>query len=219
MNGTHNPAAVSESRVFLVRHAETAAPGVFHGAESDVGLSESGRRSVLSVIPVLAAEGPAVVVSSAQLRAVETARPIAAACGVELLIEPDLHERRLGALSGAPRPVAEVELAEVHRRWALGETGHAPEGGESFDQIRSRVLPAWERLAERFAGRSVVVVAHGMVIKVLLSSLFPSRGLARWIALRCPNLGIFELSRSQAGWNLLRPGDDGERPGVAHRTD
>jgi hypothetical protein len=32
------------SRVLLLRHAETASPNVFHGAESDVGLSERGLR-------------------------------------------------------------------------------------------------------------------------------------------------------------------------------
>ncbi len=30
------------SRFFLMRHAETSVPGVFHGAESDIGLSERG---------------------------------------------------------------------------------------------------------------------------------------------------------------------------------
>ena len=29
-------------RVFLMRHAETSVPGVFHGAESDIGLSDRG---------------------------------------------------------------------------------------------------------------------------------------------------------------------------------
>ena len=32
--------AASPTRVYLLRHAESAVPHVFHGAESDVGLSE-----------------------------------------------------------------------------------------------------------------------------------------------------------------------------------
>ena len=51
-------------RFFLLRHAETADPLVFHGAESDVGLSERGRRQAGAVAPLLAAESPGVLVLS-----------------------------------------------------------------------------------------------------------------------------------------------------------
>ena len=37
------------TRVLLLRHAETATPHLFHGAESDVGLSERGRRQADAV--------------------------------------------------------------------------------------------------------------------------------------------------------------------------
>src|SRR5262249_6084606 len=90
------------TRVFLLRHAETANPLIFHGAESNVGLSERGRGQAEAIAPVLAAQAPDVVVSSAMRRAIETAMPIARACGLELRIEPELHERRVGALSGTP---------------------------------------------------------------------------------------------------------------------
>jgi 2,3-bisphosphoglycerate-dependent phosphoglycerate mutase len=44
-------------------------------------------------------------------RAVETARPIAEACGVPLQIEPGLHERRIGQLCGLP-------FADENELWA-----------------------------------------------------------------------------------------------------
>lgn len=78
-------------RVWLTRHAETAAPNVFHGAESDIGLSALGERQVAAVAQWFRPLGPTAVVSSAMRRAVDTAGPIASACGVPHLIEPDLH--------------------------------------------------------------------------------------------------------------------------------
>ncbi|MBV8382979.1 MAG: histidine phosphatase family protein, partial [Planctomycetaceae bacterium] len=62
-----------ETRVLLLRHAETSAPDRFHGAESDVGLGERGRRQAEAVAEILAAEGPDALYSSAMRRALETA--------------------------------------------------------------------------------------------------------------------------------------------------
>src|SRR5271154_633843 len=95
------------TRVLLLRHAESADPSVFHGAESDIGLSARGRRQATAVARVLTELHPDHVVSSAMTRALETARPIAAACGVKVRVEPDLHERRVGSLSGTPHSMTE----------------------------------------------------------------------------------------------------------------
>src|SRR5882757_8395768 len=86
--------------LFLTRHAESALPTVFHGAESDIGLSELGRRQAAAAGPWFAQFSPAAVISSGMTRAIQTAAPIAAACGVPHHLEPVLHERRVGELSG-----------------------------------------------------------------------------------------------------------------------
>jgi 2,3-bisphosphoglycerate-dependent phosphoglycerate mutase len=193
------------TRVLLLRHAETAAPHLFHGAESDIGLSERGRHQAEAIAPVLAAERPVAVVSSPMRRAVETAEPIARACGVELLIEPDLHERRIGALCGTPYNDQEGPWAETLRRWQAGETSFAPKGAESFDDVQDRVMPVWDRLANRFQCATYTVVAHGAAIKVILMNLDPS--LSPWDAFRYPNLGITEAIKGLTGWGIARLGD------------
>src|SRR4051794_13712403 len=105
------------TRVYLLRHAESANPLVFHGAESDVALSERGRRQAEAVAPVLAACNPEVVISSAMRRAVDTAAPIARACGVPQLLEPLLHERQVGGLSGVSTHDNGGVWPETLRRW------------------------------------------------------------------------------------------------------
>src|SRR5262249_8093493 len=151
------------TRVYLLRHAETADPTVFHGAESDVGLSERGRRQAAAVAPILAALRPAHVVSSAMRRARDTAAPIAAACDLPLRIEPDLHERRVGPFAGAPTRDRDALYGETLERWLAGDTGYAPPGVESFDAVRDRALPVWRRLADELADQAYVVVAHGFL--------------------------------------------------------
>ena len=192
------------TRVFLLRHAETANPYVFHGAESDVGLSEKGQRQAEAIAPYLAAKLPDVIVSSNMRRARETALPIARACRLALAIEPELHERRVGALSGTPHSDPEGAWPETARRWAAGETSYATDGAESFDEIRGRVLPVWERLMQEHAGHTLVIVAHGIVCKVLLLSLLPDTGVADWPHLGpIRNVAVSELVAADGVWQAV----------------
>lgn len=173
-----------------MRHAETTAPKVWHGGESDIGLSERGRQDARRIAAVLAADKPVVVISSAMRRAIETAEPIAEVCGVSLQLERDLHERRIGELCDQPFGNANDVWAETLNRWMRGETSFAPPGAESFDALRDRVVRVWQRLADEHAGKTYVVVAHGGVIRCLLLSL----GLVNdWNAFRCENLSLHEL--------------------------
>src|SRR5262249_28814457 len=151
------------TRVYLLRHAETADPTVFHGAESDVGLSERGLRQAERIAAWLAERSPDVVVSSAMRRARETAAPIVRTCKRPLLAEPHLRERGVGAPSGTPNQRADGPWPRTLGRWMAGETSYAPEGAESFDAIRDRVMPVWQRLTAEHAGKTVVIVAHGVV--------------------------------------------------------
>ena len=187
--------------VWLVRHAETAAPAMFHGFESDIELGEHGRRQTAAAVPWFAALTPTVVVSSAMKRAVETAAPIAAGCGVPHLIEPLLHERKVGTLSHKPRADADYIWEETIVRWCAGETNYAVEGMESFDAIRDRTLPIFRRVAEAHPGGRVVIVCHGVVCKVLLLSLLRGRSAADWVPLgRALNLAVSELVPDGEFW-------------------
>jgi probable phosphoglycerate mutase len=195
------------TRVLLLRHAETADPLVFHGAESDIELSERGRRQAEAVAPILAAAAPSVLVSSAMRRAVETATPIARACALPLRIEPQLHERRVGALSGTPTRQREGLWKDTLRRWKKGDTSYAPPGAESFDEIRNRVVPVWHRLTTECQGQTLVVVAHGIVCRVLLLSLLPGYSVADWSRIGSDNVAIHELLLEGGLWRAERIND------------
>jgi probable phosphoglycerate mutase len=189
------------TRVLLLRHAESADPSVFHGAESDVGLSARGQRQAAAVAPVLADYRPDVIISSAMRRAVQTATPIAAACQLGLHLEPELHERRVGALSGTTFHKNEGIWPDTLRRWLEGDTGFAPPGAESFDAIRQRVVPVWRRLTRKHAGQTLIIVAHGVVCRVLLLSLLPGMKPSDWPQLGpMKNVGINDLRLIGEAW-------------------
>jgi broad specificity phosphatase PhoE len=192
------------TRVLLLRHAETANPLIFHGAESDVGLSARGLCQAEAVAPVLAQAAPTRLFSSGMLRARQTAEPIARACRLPVRIVPELHERRVGQMCGQPTRGHAVWHATL-KRWLAGQTGYAAAAAESYDDMCRRILPVWERLTGEHAGETLVVVAHGMVCKVLLIELLPDYSLADWRRLGpIHNVGIHELVEDNGVWQALR---------------
>jgi broad specificity phosphatase PhoE len=160
-----------ETRVLLLRHAETSAPGFFHGSESDVGLGPVGFEQARRVADRIAAERPDAVYSSGMRRAVETARPIAEASGLPLLMIEGLRERRMGPMSGMARSAGWSTYEETKDHWIAGRLDFTHEGGESFAAIRDRATSAFLGLLASERDKTVVVVAHGVLNRVLLTSL------------------------------------------------
>ncbi len=193
------------TRVWLMRHAQTNPPDVFHGFESDADLSELGYRQAAAVAPIVASYRPDFIYSSGMLRARRTAEPIARLCNLPLLVEPNLHERKVGSLSGTPVHPEVGGWPETVERWVAGDTGYAPEGAESFDAVRDRVLPVWDRITTKHAGKSIVVVCHGNVSRVLLLSILKGHSAADWMKLgKVPNVSISELVGNGRDWQALR---------------
>ncbi len=162
---------MQETRLLLIRHAETSTPDVFHGAESDIGLSAWGEHQAIRLGESLKDRGAHALYCSAMRRAVSTARPIGAACGLTPIIVPHLHERKIGPLSGLSRETGWEIYVESKRRWISGDPEFTHPGGESFADIRRRVLPVLGELRARHPGETLIVVAHGVVIRVVLLSL------------------------------------------------
>lgn len=194
------------TRIWLVRHAESATPHVFHGAESDVQLSGHGHRQAAAAAAWFQELQPDLVASSAMRRAVDTAAPIATACGVEHIIEPAFHERRIGILGGTSFALDEGPWVETLRHWTAGDTAFTTPGAESYDDLKARLLPEWQRFVERVRGRRTVLVTHGIVCKVLLLTILPVWGPRRWHELgKVANLAVSEVcGDSQGNWSAAR---------------
>lgn len=189
-----------ETRVLLLRHAETAEPGKFHGAESDVGLGPWGYRQAELVAKELAALVPSALYCSAMRRARETAAPVARACRLDATVVEALHERRMGPLSGVLREAGITAYEEAKARWRAGELHYTHEGGESYLDIRDRVVPAFRALVDRHAGETIVVVAHGVVIRVLLTTILEGHGPADFDRIGIDNCGVNDLRWDGASW-------------------
>lgn len=188
------------TRILLARHAETSAPDRFHGAESDIDLSARGHGQAEQLGRWLAAEKPRALYCSAMRRAQDTAAPIGRICGLEPSVIPDLHERRIGPLSGVTREEGWATYAQTKERWIAGELEVAHPGGESFADIRRRVCPILEDLAARHVGQTIVVIVHGVVIRVALASLVTGLSYADFDRIAIDFASVNDLWCSGGHW-------------------
>ena len=199
----------SPTRILLLRHAETAAPDLFHGSESDVALGLRGLEQARAVARRIAAERPQSLYSSRMRRAVETAEILALAIGLPPQTWPDLHERRMGPLSGRPRGEGWRAYEDAKSGWMSGRLDATHDGGESFAEIRDRAVASFQRLVEREAGGTVVLVTHGVLNRVLLTSILEGRTPTDFDAIPIDFVGVHDVRWDGSTFRLADywPGD------------
>ena len=145
----------------LVRHGQTDwnAERRLQGA-TDIPLNDIGRGQARDAVAALSGYEWDTIVSSPLSRAAETADLIAEGLGLTVARRvPELIERSFGAAEGLQ---AGPELDALRTPGGFS-------GGESDDDAAARGMAALDELAKEFAGKRVLVVAHGTLIRLTLS--------------------------------------------------
>ena len=166
------------SRLLLVRHGETELNSSerFWG-RTDVALSAAGLRQVEQLRDRLAAEKIDVTYSSNMRRASLTAETIASRHKLEVTICPELREIDFGQLEGLTfDEICQLhpEIAELWTNWDL----HTKfPGGESVDELDTRVSKFLDRLKKHAPEETILVVAHSAPLRLLICHLL---GIELW---------------------------------------
>jgi len=159
--------------LILVRHGATAVnvrePQCLQGRWQDSELIEAGHAQAQATGAALRGLSLSAIYSSPLMRARQTAEHIAVGRGKPVRIVDTLIEADVGQWQ-------DLSWAAIEKRWpaecqAFHEDAerHGYLGGENMAQVRDRVLPAIERLIERHAGETFVVVGHGVANRALLA--------------------------------------------------
>ncbi|HEU0086116.1 MAG TPA: bifunctional RNase H/acid phosphatase [Pseudonocardiaceae bacterium] len=163
--GTTSP----PTRLLLLRHGQTeySAQRRYSGRR-DLPLTELGERQAAAAAARLATtNGVSAVLSSPTLRARQTAKPVADALGVPLVVHDGLIETDFGAWEGLTFAEARQRDPELHARW-LTDTSVAPPGGESMDAVHRRVRRVRDQLLAEYPDATLIAVTHVTPIKALL---------------------------------------------------
>ncbi len=150
-----------KTSILLIRHGQSTwnAQGKWQG-QADPDLSELGRQQAFQAAQSLGVVDA--IITSPQKRAVGTAMIISEQIGVgPLQLEELLRERNVGEWSGLTRQ-------EIDARWPnWEETGMRPQQWEPDESVASRALAAIEKIAQHFAGGTLLLVAHSGILIAL----------------------------------------------------
>ena len=160
------------TRLVLCRHAQ---PGDRNGAES--------------LAAALAPLAVSAVYTSTLSRALDTARIVAATHALEPVELVDLREIDLGEVDGLAFDdfPAELRRGLLERPLAIRFPG-----GETYDELRGRVIAALDRIVASHPGDVVAVVSHAGAIRA---------ALATW--LRIADEAFFRIDQRFASVNVV----------------
>lgn len=156
--------------LLFVRHAEPVRIVDAEGP-ADPPLHERGHRQAERLAAWLATEEEPIdaVWSSPMRRARETAEPLAAALGLDVLVDEDLAEFDREATTYIP--VEELKATKDERWLALVEGRIGDVYGVDPAEFRAGVVRTVERVVESRLGRTMALVCHGGVINAYLASV------------------------------------------------
>ncbi len=146
--------------VHMVRHGEVWNPaGIVYAELEGYGLSRRGRSQAEAAAEHLRGRPLQAVISSPLLRALQTARPIAAGARLAVVADADLGEWR-GAARWAGRRWRDLPQLFGDELDRYLNDPESIDGGETLAAVADRVQAAVERLHLRYPEGEVVCVSH-----------------------------------------------------------
>ena len=150
-------------KLYIARHGETAwnAENLVCG-RTDLPLTERGMEQARLLAENAVGKGIEVIIASPLLRARQTAQAVSDAIGVPVEIDRRLIELDFGIFEGKSRkdPGFAYTRTQFPTRYP---------GGESAFQMAHRVYSCLEDVKQKYAGRTVLLVCHGGVCRMVRS--------------------------------------------------
>lgn len=155
----------------LIRHGETDWNRVKRiQGHTDIPLSAEGEHQAVRlgarVAREVAAQGHVFdqVLTSDLQRAVQSAEPVAKACGLPLVRTANLRERHYGAFETRTPDDIQAQFPQDYVRWQTRDPDFTIPGGESTRGFYTRITDFVRQLVRDYEGQHLALVAHGGVL-------------------------------------------------------
>jgi alpha-ribazole phosphatase/probable phosphoglycerate mutase len=158
----------------------------------DPPLSSTGIEQARGAAEELAGEEITYMYSSHLRRAYKTAQIIAAPHNLQVETVDGLAEMNFGDLEGMTYEEAEARFPVVYQSWMTRPMETEFPNGESYHQMKHRVLGAFDRILERHHNASIGIVAHAGVNRIILCRVFS-----------IPEAKMFELAQPHCAINRI----------------
>ncbi len=211
-------------RFVLIRHgaSEHSSRGIIADVAGCTGLTEFGRTQASALVARLRATGElsdcGALLSSPAPRARQTAEFLSNALPVGTIeLDDDLREVYPGDAEG----LSWEEYRATYGAFELHASLNRPFAprGETWAEFIGRVQTAHQRLANRFAGRTVVAVTHAGFVVASLFVLFDIPWSGRKAYLEPTHTSLTEWRVSGTTWTLMRYNDASHLHNLALQGD
>ncbi|MCI0477588.1 MAG: histidine phosphatase family protein [Anaerolineales bacterium] len=189
------------TRFILIRHGQTEWN---RGAErfrgrADVPLNDLGHAQAQRVASRLANEKLAAIYSSPQQRTRHTAQPLADALKLPVQPHDGLLDIDVGALEGMTIDEARQVFPDVMLQWQNAPGVAKFPKGESFKQMRARIVALLGELAPKHDGATIALVTHRVVCCAMLCVVLGLEPNALW-RIRQDNACVNSFEKQEQGF-------------------
>jgi broad specificity phosphatase PhoE len=151
-------------------------------------LSEKGKASCAPLADALREQAPAIIVSSEEPKASETAQLIAKQLNVPTETAPDLHEHDR---SNVPHMRSGEFIS--HMELFFRRADERVLGRETADEALTRFESAVEAIVAKHATGNVAIVTHGTVLALFVADRAGKEGFQLWRQLQLPSFVVMTL--------------------------
>jgi broad specificity phosphatase PhoE len=161
--------------LLLVRHGATlyneADPPVLQGRGIDSELSAQGMAQARATAEFLQAISLDAIYSSRLKRAHQTAAILCGQRDMEVLPFAEIEEIHVGELEGRKRTDYLEHYPEYHQKFEADPENCGYPAGECYRDVAERAMPLLRQWLGEHLGERILVVSHGMAIRIMLASL------------------------------------------------
>ena len=158
------------TRLYLVRHGELVTSKEWrYVGQMDVELNETGKKQIQNLSGRLSSEQIEMIFSSDLTRTIESAEIIGNK--LEIINEPisELREINLGVWEGLTLEEIEESFPEDLLKRSEDIKDFRIINGESFSDVKKRVIPKLKDIIEGNVSKRILVIAHGGVNRIIIA--------------------------------------------------
>ena len=186
------------TKIYLIRHGQTEwnKRQTFRG-RIDIPLNERGHKEAEAILEAVKNKKISSIYASPLRRSIETAKPIEQFFNLEILPVKGLIDINYGDWQGLTADDVKKRYKRQYNQWEKTPNLVRFPSGETLDEVKERSFSAFRDIVKKNPGKTIVVVPHRVVNKVLLCALL---GLS--------NSHFWEIRQDTGCINLIEYSDD-----------
>jgi len=190
--------------LYIVRHGQTEwnLAGKFQGSQ-DSPLTELGKQQARQLGERLKGVTWDGIYASPQKRAHETAKLICPEEKEQIILKDDLKEMCFGDWEGRHHENVAKEEPFQWEAFLQSPDTYVSSTGEDYQAVEARVLRALQEIVEKHPAGNVLIISHGIVVKLLMLH-FEGRDLVTlWNPPEIRNTSLCKIALSEGQSEIL----------------